>query len=427
MNRTIDVFLCVCLLGALCPAQTQPPLAIQLASGVKLKASDGVINDQFGSSVAISSNGNVVAVGAPGRNRSQGAAYVFVESGARWTSAIQTAELTVPGSDDEFGECVAISGNGDTVAVGTPGASAFQGAVYIFTATGGNPANGYTQTAVLNAVPERDANFGCGLAISSDGETVAVGGGLSTNQYQGAIYVFTEPSTGWSGTLTPDATLTASDGIAYQDLGNAVSISGNTIAAGAKDYPAGSGDPGAVYVFTKTGTTWISGTQTAKLTASDGAVFDQLGASVAISGNTIVAGAPQHTVGANAYEGALYVFVEPATGGWIDAVQTAELTAANGAAGADLGDSVAISGTVVVGGAYCQQIGSNPCQGELFAYEKPKTGWINGTETVDLTASGGNGGDELGYSSAMGGLVGVSGARGYSTGAYRGAVYVFQK
>ena len=56
-------------------------------------------------------------------------------------------------------------------------------------------------------------------------------------------------------------------------------------------------------------------TQTAELTSSDGAFPDKFGTSVAISDNTVVAGAIEHTVGSNADQGAAYVFVMPASGG----------------------------------------------------------------------------------------------------------------
>ena len=74
--------------------------------------------------------------------------------------------------------------------------------------------------------------------------------------------------------------------------------------------------------------------QQAELTASD--LGGLLGASVAISGNTIVAGAPEATVNGNPYQGAVYVFVKP-RGGWANATQTARLTASDGAAGDGLG------------------------------------------------------------------------------------------
>src|SRR5579884_2381082 len=87
--------------------------------------------------------------------------------------------------------------------------------------------------------------------------------------------------------------------------------------------------------------------QAAELTASDGAAGDLMGESVAVSGSTIVVGAPDHQVGANPQQGAVYVFTKPASG-WANATQTAELTASDGAASDMLGFSVAISGQTIV-------------------------------------------------------------------------------
>ena len=91
----------------------------------------------------------------------------------------------------------------------------------------------------------------------------------------------------------------------------------------------GNADQGAAYVFTGSGSGW---NQAAKLTASDGAANDVFGWSVAISGNTVVVGADYATVGGNVKQGAAYVFTEPATG-WTNMTQTAKLTASDGAAG----------------------------------------------------------------------------------------------
>ena len=76
---------------------------------------------------------------------------------------------------------------------------------------------------------------------------------------------------------------------------------------------------------------------------------DYFGSSVSISGNTVVVGAPDDTVGSNNQQGAAYVFTEPGSG-WANMTQTAKLTASDGAAGDYFGHSVSISGnTVVVG------------------------------------------------------------------------------
>ena len=114
--------------------------------------------------------------------------------------------------------------------------------------------------------------------------------------------------------------------------------------------------------------------QVAKLTAADGAAFDELGSSVAVSGTTVVAGAPGATIGANAAQGAAYVFTEPA-GGWSNETQAARLTASDGAADNRLGGSVAISGTSVVAGAPGATIGSSQGQGAAYVFTEPGGGW----------------------------------------------------
>jgi hypothetical protein len=84
--------------------------------------------------------------------------------------------------------------------------------------------------------------------------------------------------------------------------------------------------------------------QLANLRASDGAALDYLGYSVAVSGNTVVVGAPIATIGSNIVQGAVYVFVKPA-GGWANMTETAKLTASDGTPVSLFGLSVAISGT----------------------------------------------------------------------------------
>jgi hypothetical protein len=137
---------------------------------------------------------------------------------------------------------------------------------------------------------------------------------VGANILQGAVYVFGEPGRGWASTSTFTAKLTASDGAARDQLGSSVAISvdGRTVVAGALRATVGANPhPGAVYVFGEPDMGWAStSTFTAKLTASDGAFNDDLGWSVAISGNgrTVVAGAVNATVGANSFQGAVYVF-----------------------------------------------------------------------------------------------------------------------
>ena len=160
------------------------------------------------------------------------------------------------------------------------------------------------------------------------------------------------------------ARLAASDAATGAGLGASVAIAGNTVVAGAPlDNVGGNSDQGSVYVFVKPPAGWASGTETAKLTASDGEPSDRLGQSVAIAGDTIVAGAPLDQVGPNDNQGAAYVFVEPARG-WTTSTETAKLTASDGAVDYWLGWSVAVAGTTVVAGA----------PGDFFADVSPGSG-----------------------------------------------------
>ncbi len=115
---------------------------------------------------------------------------------------------------------------------------------------------------------------------------------------------------------------------------------------------------GSAYVFVRPATGWASATQTAKLTASDGAANDQFGCSVAVVGDTVVVGAYRDDAPA-ANSGSAYVFVKPATG-WATAAETAKLTASDGAGSDHFGYSVAVDRGPVAVGAHLETISKLP-------------------------------------------------------------------
>jgi uncharacterized protein (DUF2345 family) len=393
----------------------------------KLTASDGAVSDGFGFSVAIS--GDTVVVGAPGKNSFQGAAYVFVKPIGGWNGNLtQTAKLTA--SDgltfDLFGYSVAISG--DTVVVGARSKNGSRGAAYVFVKPSSGWSGNLTETAKLTASDGAVADeFGFSVAIS--GDTVVVGApfaDISPNSNQGTAYVFVKPGSGWSGNLTETAKLTASDGAVADEFGFSVAISGDTVAVGALGDDIGANsNQGAAYVFVKPSGGWSGNlTENAKLTAFDGAAFDLFGFSVAISGDTVVVGAPRK----NSSQGAAYVFVKP-SGGWSgNLTENAKLTAFDGAAFDEFGNSVAVSGDTVVVGAPFDDIGANTDQGAAYVFVKPSGGWtMTSTFDAKLTASDGAADDEFGRSVAISGGTVVVGARfaDIGTNADRGAAYVF--
>jgi hypothetical protein len=387
--------------GAAYPLRIDP--FIQQA---ELSASNGAEGDQLGYSVAVS--GSTIVAGAPfhkvGTNLYQGAAYVFTPRSGKWANTTQTAELTASdgAEEDSLGYSVAISG--DTIVAGAPyhevGSNTRQGAAYVFTMPAGGWVNS-TQTAELTASDGAGGDqLGYTVAIAEN--TVVAGAPfhkVGSNANQGAAYVFTTQGE-WENT-TQTAELTASDGAGGDQLGYTVAIAENTVVAGAPFHKVGSNaNQGAAYVFTAPPGGWASTNQSAELTASDGAENDQLGYAVAIAENTVVAGAPRHMVGSNTSQGAAYVFTMPA-GGWENTTQTAELTASDGGQSDQLGSSVAISDGTIVAGAPYHDLGSNLFQGMTYLFTAAGGGWTNATQTEELSASDGAGGDRLGSSLAI--------------------------
>jgi len=341
--------------------------------------------DKFGCSAAIS--GDTVVVGAflessaaSGVNGNQadnsaynaGAAYVFVRSGTTWS---QQAYLKASNTDagDFFGISVAISGDTvvvgadceDSAAMGVNGnqsnnSATNSGAAYVFVRSGTT----WTQQAYLKASDTAPKDvFGCSVAVS--GDTVVVGA-VNKNTVRGVAYVFVRSGTIWS----QQGYLTASNADPYDHFGCSVAISGDTVVVGADCEQSsatgvngdqtsnGASKSGAAYVFVRSGTTW---SQQAYLKASNTQALDFFGQSVAISGDTVVVGAPSEdsaAVGVNGDQsdnsapsaGAAYVFVRSGTM-WS---QQAYLKASNTDADDCLGYSVAISGDKVVAGAYLE-------------------------------------------------------------------------
>lgn len=331
----------------------------------------------------------------------------------------QSAELTASdgAGSDLFGNAISISG--DTAVVGAKnhdvGGNSNQGAAYVFTRAG----TAWTQEAILTAAGgAADDEFGASVAIS--GSLVIVGAdgdNVGSNPNQGSAYVFIRSGTTW----TQQAQLTATDGGAGDHFGISVAMSGDTALVGAFfDIVGGNNSQGSAYVFTRSGTTW---TEQAKLTASDGSATDWFGYGVAISGNTAVVGAYQDDVGANIDQGSVYVFIRSG----VTWTQQAQLTAADGVADDEFGDTVAISGDTAIVGTFKDDVGANDGQGSAYVFTRSGTTW---TQQAQLTALDGSSSDHFGYSVAISGNTAVVGAAYYNvggTGGNPGRAYVFTR
>jgi len=392
---------------------TGAPPAVTALQQAEFWPSEIAGNDYFGQSVAIS--GNTAVVGAyqhdTGGMGDSGAAYVFVRSGATWT---QQQELTAadPGAKDHFGWSVAVSGN--TVVVGAPNHTngvSFCGAAYVFVRSGVY----WTQQAELDG-GAFDDELGSSVALS--GNTVLAGVpyyDTATQEDAGAVYAYTRSGATWSA---PDI-LVADDGVAsdYFGANGGVALSGNTALIGSSNHSSATIDTlGAAYIFTRSGTTW---SQRAELTPADGAKEDYFGGSVAISGGTALVGAMFHTTTGGTWGGAAYVF----TGSGATWTQQAEW---EGAANMDdLGTSVALTGNMALVGAPYQAVGEKTLVGAVDVYTRSGTKW---TRQPDLSASDGDADDDFGGAVAISGSTALVGAKWHDVTPMTdaGTAYVYQ-
>jgi hypothetical protein len=307
---------------------------------------------------------------APHFNR--GEAYVFVKPGGGWVStANPTAKLSDNNglSNDQFGFAVAI--DGDTIVAGAPSANFNRGLAHVFVSPGGGWVTTANPSATLTDIGS-GAHDQFGFAVAVSGTSIVVGayghnsGGKAD---QGAAYVFDRPGGAWVDTDNPTAKLTISDAKASDQFGNVVAIDGDTIVAGAwlKDVGVGI-DHGAAYLFIKPPGGWTDMTESARLLASDGRNSDTFGAWVDVKGDKVVVGANLDDVGPNRNEGSVYVFVKP-NPGWTAMTETAKVNASQGRPGDSFGFSAAISGDTVVVGAPNDDLGANNQQGSAHVFD----------------------------------------------------------
>jgi hypothetical protein len=167
--------------------------------------------------------------------------------------------------------------------------------------------------------------------------------------------------------VNPQAELTASTPADYDCFGRSIAVSGNTALVGAFNHTvAGQEQAGVAYVFTRTGTTW---SQQAKLSASNPALQDWFGYSVALSGDSAAVGAWRKTVRGKARAGACYLFSRLGTT-WS---ARAEVRAPKAAAADDFGCSVALSDTTLFSGADQRTVSGHAGAGAAYVYRLSPT------------------------------------------------------
>ncbi len=334
------------------------PLRIDpfVQQGSKLVGTGAVGNALQGRSVALSGDGNTAIVGGHNDNNATGAAWVFTRSGTTWTQQGRKLVGTPAVRDANQGVSVALSSDGNTALVGGLGDNGSEGAVWVFTRSGTT----WTQQGpkLVGSGAAGHANQGDSVALSGDGNTALVGGNFD-NSFEGAVWVFTRSGTTWTQQGPKLVGTGAVGGQPQQGTSVALSSDGNTaLVGGFRDNGGPPASVGAVWVFTRSGTTWTQ--QGPKLVGTGAAGDAAQGQSVALSsdGNTALDGG----AGDNGSKGAAWVFTRSGTT-WTQ--QGPKLVGTGAVGDANQGFSVALSSdgnTALVGGYY-----DNPHQtGKFF-------------------------------------------------------------
>ena len=311
----------------------------------------------FGARVALSGDGDTALVSGPADDNN-GAVWVFTRSGNTWT---QQAKLQVIGpgpatEPNEFGSSLALSFDGNTALIGGMTTGSPSAEAWVFTRSNGTWAQ---QGPVLTASgAEADDEAISSVALSADGNTALLGApattttqGIVTFGFVGAAWVFTRSG----GTWSQQAEFGAGDPVVGNEFGASVALSadGNTALVGAPD-PGSTIGLGSAWVFTRSSGTWAQ--EGPSLTGAGETAGGLFGASVALSGdgNTALVGAPND----NNLAGGAWAFAQS---GGVWAREASGLTGSGEDAAGGFGSALTLSSdgsTALIGGPGDDNVGA---------------------------------------------------------------------
>ena len=326
---------------------------------------------QAGYSVAISNDGNTVAIGAPcralnsgGTSWTIGGVWVYTRSGTTWSQQagpLIYSSINSGGLQAGLGWSLAISGDGNTIAAGQPNygtnplGNINQGGVVVFVRSG---TTWSAQSGLLqgsDSTATSDTFMGWSVSLSKDGNTLAFGGtgdGYNSNTAiaVGATWIFTRSGTTWSQQGTKKI---GTGGVPGGGQGYAVALSGDGTTLATSD-DGDNTSVGATWIFTRSGTTWTQ--QGSKLVGTGGTTTGYTGQGTTLAlnyaGTLLAVGASFDGVTSNT--GAMWMFKSNADAGTF--TQLGSKIVGNSQQGEYLGQGISIAntaGTVVVsGGGY---------------------------------------------------------------------------
>jgi hypothetical protein len=338
------------------------------------------VDDQFGFSVAVDGIGSTVVVGAPKAEFETNSGVVFVYDRPIGGWANKTEDFSESAyNGTSLGCSVAVSSDGSVVAAGGSGyvdVVSGQGIVVVLERSG-SVWNGRASTldthAILTASDYASGDkLGTSVSISADGSVIVAGAPYAEagGTDRGALYLFVHAAPGWVA-ATETKKLTRASGVDLDLLGSVVAISpdGSVIAAQASGADSAAG---SVWIYVA-GTGWAAhaGTENSQLPPPVGLVAgDSLGSALSLSSDAglLAVGAKGNTVGSNAAQGSVYLYSRSGSAYASSPVEHSEEAA--GAANDQLGASASLSGngTLLVAGAPGEDTVASDA-GAVFAFD----------------------------------------------------------
>lgn len=355
---------------------------------VRLSPKDGELNEQFGASIDVASDGDIAVIGGYGSNQGSGSAYIYAEEDDSW---VEQFELTVEegAADDNFGKAVAISRDGSRALIGAPGEAepngSFSGAVYEFALH----EDGWEQRSKL--VPQNGTTFGRfgkTLDLAADSESVVIGA-----PGENTAYLFEHRKGEWQqqAKLVPGD----EDLKSYAESVNISADASTIVVSDHWDTNANGPGAGAAYLFARSGNGWGLDS---KVVSNNGSKYDHFGASIEVSksGKVFVVGSPNTDHEDMSAAGSAYIF-EESESGW---AQNAELVSADSDSQDYLGWSTSLAGdgTIAGVGAVGDETTDGTVTGAGYVFTESDEGW---TQETKLRPSGLDNDDSFGWDTEL--------------------------
>ena len=388
MPLVLRISVIIALAASIIVVATRQPASANLSAAqivqVGVTQNGAAQDDEFGTRVAVSNDGSVVAVSAPrpsANPATPGYVSVFTETSGSWVG-LGNSPLEGLNNGDFFGASLALSANGQTVAVGAPGDTSATGRVTVWSLNTGTNEWGALGVALTGGGTNRQ--FGSAVALDDSGTILAVGARnetVSDKNFAGTVQVYSLVAGSW----TPLGARI--DGAKRDSFGTSVSLSANglTLAVGAPGHNSGAENAGRTTVFS-----YNAGTQVWDPLGDplDGLVANEAsGSSVALSkdATTLVMGSPAYSdADAGSEAGAVRSF------GLVNNTWTPRGVALVGTTPGDkLGSSVSVSGSgdrVITGGVAGPVWVLDYQDLQLVGSQTPFTGFVLGNSAGSSVA-----------------------------------------